>query len=28
VALDLARDRARGRDVLERWRPEGVTRVW
>lgn len=28
VALDLAKDRARGRDVLERWRPEGIRRVW
>jgi hypothetical protein len=28
VALDLARDRARGREVLDRWRPEGIIRVW
>lgn len=28
VALDLAQDRARGREVLENWNPEGVARVW
>lgn len=28
VALDLAKDRARGREALERWHPEGVARVW
>lgn len=28
VALDLAQDRARGRDVLEHWRPAEVPRVW
>jgi hypothetical protein len=28
VALDLAKDRARGRDALERWNPEHVARVW
>lgn len=28
VALDLAQDRARGRDVLEQWRPTEVPRVW
>lgn len=28
VALDLAKDRARGREVLERWNPEGFSRVW
>ena len=28
VALDLAQDRGRGREVLESWEPEGHTRVW
>lgn len=30
VALDLAHDRARGREVVEAWEPEslGITRVW
>ncbi len=28
VALDLARDVARGREILEDWNPEGVERVW
>jgi hypothetical protein len=29
VALDLARDESRGREVLERWiPPEGIVRVW
>ncbi len=28
VALDLAQDRARGREILESWNPEGVARVW
>lgn len=28
VAIDLAQDRARGREVLEGWNPPGYTRVW
>jgi hypothetical protein len=28
VALDLAQDKGRGRDALERWNPEGIVRVW
>jgi hypothetical protein len=28
VALDLAQDKARGREVLEQWEPEGRRRVW
>ena len=28
VALDLAQDRARGREVLEDWHPDGFARVW
>ncbi len=28
VALDLAQDRARGREVLDGWHPDGFTRVW
>ena len=28
AALDLARDRGRGREILDRWTPEGVTLVW
>jgi hypothetical protein len=28
VALDLARDQGRGREILEQWHPEGVARVW
>ena len=28
VALDLARDRARGREILERWSPHWIVRVW
>ncbi|MDA8185472.1 MAG: hypothetical protein M0035_13810 [Actinomycetota bacterium] len=28
VALDLAQDRARGREVLASWNPEGHVRVW
>lgn len=28
VALDLARDRGRGREILEGWEPEGHVRVW
>lgn len=28
IALDLARDPGRGREILEQWHPEGVTRAW
>ncbi|MGO8871299.1 MAG: hypothetical protein ACLQPH_07825 [Acidimicrobiales bacterium] len=28
VALDLAQDRARGREILESWNPQDVPRVW
>jgi hypothetical protein len=28
IALDLAQDRARGREILEGWHPEAVVRVW
>jgi hypothetical protein len=28
VAFDLALDKARGREVLESWTPEGSLRVW
>lgn len=28
VALDLATDRARGREILEQWQPKGITRAW
>lgn len=28
VALDLAQDRARGREILDAWNPEGAVRVW
>lgn len=28
AALDLARDPGRGREILERWTPEGAVRVW
>lgn len=28
VALDLAQDQGRGREVLESWTPNGATRVW
>ncbi len=28
VALDLAQDRGRGREILEGWDPEGQVRVW
>ncbi len=28
VAFDLARDKARGREILEGWNPEGSPRVW
>jgi hypothetical protein len=28
VALDLARDPGRGREILDQWTPEGITRVW
>jgi hypothetical protein len=29
VALDIAKDEARGREILERWNPpDGVSRVW
>ena len=28
VALDLAQDRGRGREILEGWNPEGHVRVW
>jgi hypothetical protein len=28
VALDLARDPGRGREILDQWAPEGITRVW
>ena len=28
VALDLAQDRGRGREILEDWDPEGQVRVW
>jgi hypothetical protein len=28
IALDLAKDLARGREILEDWTPEGFRRVW
>ncbi|MGZ4689329.1 MAG: hypothetical protein ACXVJW_14395 [Acidimicrobiia bacterium] len=28
AALELARDPGRGREILERWEPDGVARVW
>jgi hypothetical protein len=28
IALDLARDRARGREILEGWNPQETVRVW
>jgi len=28
IALELARDPGRGREILEQWHPEGVERVW
>ena len=28
IALDLAQDRGRGREILEGWNPEGHVRVW
>ena len=28
IALDLAQDAARGREILDLWDPEGVERVW
>lgn len=28
VALDIAQDRARGLEILERWEPEGIVRAW
>ena len=28
VALDLAQDLGRGREILEGWNPEGHVRVW
>ena len=28
IALDLAKDRARGRESLDRWNPSGLSRVW
>ena len=28
IALELARDPGRGREILEQWHPEGITRVW
>ena len=28
IALELARDPGRGREILEQWHPEGVARVW
>ena len=28
VALDLAQDRSRGVEILEQWRPDGMTRAW
>lgn len=28
IALDLAQDRARGREILDEWTPEGFHRVW
>jgi hypothetical protein len=28
AALDLARDPGRGREILDRWNPEGVDVVW
>lgn len=28
LALDLAQDQARGREILDEWTPEGVSRVW
>lgn len=28
VALDLAQDRSRGREILSQWSPHGVIRVW
>ena len=28
VALDIAQDRARGLEVLQQWKPEGIVRAW
>ena len=28
IALDLAQDRARGREILEGWDPQETVRVW
>ena len=28
VALDIATDKARGLEILEQWRPEGIVRAW
>ena len=28
VALDIAQDRARGLEAIERWNPEGIARAW
>ena len=28
VALDIAQDRARGLEAIERWNPEGIVRAW
>jgi hypothetical protein len=28
IALDLAQDRARGREILEGWDPQETARVW
>ena len=28
VALDIAQDRARGLEALEKWQPEGIVRAW
>ena len=28
IALDLAQDRARGREILEGWNPQETVRVW
>ena len=28
LALDLARDPGRGHEILDKWKPEGIARVW
>ena len=28
VALDIAQDRARGLEILDQWKPEGIVRAW